>query len=1014
MTELQNTVTTVFLVEIQDAIKNAERLRAQIDQIKAEMVEVRKETQESFDVIAVGFKKAEKGAREYNSAVATANKELNAELKSAQKVQATTLNEITKQKIAASGASLSAEQADLKQLEQIKIQAAKYEEQLEKEKQVRLLAAKKAGSAAELAEIKMTNQQVTAEERAQADFEIQLARQMASIKEAEYQRSLNDQIRARRENLRQQVALNSQEVVETKSLGARLISVFSAIGGALQVAFGLGIYQILSKIVNWFSELGTAGLELSQTMYKLAASVRTLQKQGLEITLAGTVKRLRELRKEFKMFTTQEIAEGISQIQLLTRNFQFNTEQMDEMLDIATKLAILQGKDVAETAKALALFYSSGYAESLQRAGFAVNRLTVEEMAHRMGLEKSYIQLTESERAHAAHNLVLEQSATLNDELAKYLDTLAGKYETASSDIAEASNEIAESLLHVKVAFQELKAWAIEGVSAAIIALDQLAMLAKATAAGVAATRTKWGFIGDPEERAKAYAEAFNRTLREEMDRRGMLLPEDESSMGQKKYPLEDEIVGDDFLNSMDDIEQELLDLVKEKNEDLLKAREDMLDDLGTITDAGLESVLDEWNQYASENYDASVEDQQAMKDALTANLGEYGEITGDALDKILDIWKKYFDKLKDIQTKLDQKIADEELKDLQNKEDLETQYQQKLEDANRKYRENEWKAERDFQEKMRRLKEEFLFDLDDALRERDAKQILRLIRRYNLDKQQLERQGKLDQEERDQKYQDEIEDIKKWRDRRLQELAIEHQRRLDQIALQAERERKQAEVDRERARLEELADLEKARAERATKYDELITEITTKFQTDLLDVMSTAFKSFSDLNTAEAQILQNVFVDAFQAMVDAGEMTVTQMEELANSSLVQVQRLMEARQALMAALGTSLSLNPELKTPGATSGDIPNYAQGGAFVTSQPTRILVGEGGEPELVTITPFSQIPNPSNLAGALPTLGGGGVGNNGGSMRLEVYLSPDLQYRIIDSTLGEVAKIMDGVM
>ncbi len=51
-------------------------------------------------------------------------------------------------------------------------------------------------------------------------------------------------------------------------------------------------------------------------------------------------------------------------------------------------LALVQGKDVAETAKQLALFYSSGYGEGLQHAGLAVNRLTVANEAHRMGLDK--------------------------------------------------------------------------------------------------------------------------------------------------------------------------------------------------------------------------------------------------------------------------------------------------------------------------------------------------------------------------------------------------------------------------------------------------------------------------------------------------------------------------------------------------------------------------------------------------------------------------------------------------
>jgi hypothetical protein len=91
------------------------------------------------------------------------------------------------------------------------------------------------------------------------------------------------------------------------------------------------------------------------------------------------------------------------------------------------------------------------------------------------------------------------------------------------------------------------------------------------------------------------------------------------------------------------------------------------------------------------------------------------------------------------------------------------------------------------------------------------------------------------------------------------------------------------------------------------------------------------------------------------------------------------------------------------------------NYATGGSFIASKPTLIEVGEGGESEVVTITPMSQLRSgmanigTSSSAMSYPV---GYAAKDGGSENkivLEMYLSPDLEARVVSTTLGEAADV-----
>lgn len=107
----------------------------------------------------------------------------------------------------------------------------------------------------------------------------------------------------------------------------------------------------------------------------------------------------------------------------------------------------------------------------------------------------------------------------------------------------------------------------------------------------------------------------------------------------------------------------------------------------------------------------------------------------------------------------------------------------------------------------------------------------------------------------------------------------------------------------------------------------------------------------------------------AFAKMVVEGqsfaEATAHIWRDLAEQVIAQIEAMMVKMALLYAFTGGGMQT-------GGFIGKMLGFASGGSFVASQATPIIVGEGGQPELVTVTPFSQM-------GMSATGSGSGAGN-----------------------------------
>ena len=748
----------------------------------------------------------------------------------------------------------------------------------------------------------------------------------------------------------------NKEIKDSQKAAKAATGVFQTLGGVIKNAFsfflGGSIFMFISRLVKGFQELVRTGEEYAQTIYRLGVSINQLQRRGMDITIKSEIALIKELSNEYKVFSQRGVVEAIASVQMLTRNFGFSQEQIRKTTELSMDLALVQGKDVAETAKQLALFYSSGYGEGLQHAGLAVNRMTVANEAQRMGLKKTYMQLTEVERAAAAYNLVTRQTTDLHKDAMKIQDSIIGQIKEQRSEIENVTNEIALKAIPVELAWLKLKLKAVDATY-------------------------KW--------------------IRAEELRREYLEKEKLPFIPFIKMPGESEYVKEGLEKEHQEWEKilsETLDVSADINLDLSGGEEEVADKRAELGD----KIMELYNDLE----DTQEEYVKDSNDLEQDHLDKLEEITADGVKELQEIWEDYQSKLSDIQLDLTREIEDAWTDYYRELSDIDNDYRSSVQDANRKYHDEEIKAERDYQEKLRRLREEFLFDLEDALRQRDALQVLRLVRRYNLDKEQLNRQNEDEKQERADDFRSEMEELRREAAEKRREAWESLQQQIADANLAAERKREDAEADYQQSLVDLKEKLEEEKAEEMANYKERQTELETALE-ERKNKLLEAFGEEIGTTGTSLETLKSLFTAYFGAKgvipaeIDNYIAKINSASEQTSANVASMLASLATLNAVnLSGQGanltpTTLNPTPSLPWTGGHANGVQNQ------LLTSPQLFMAGE--VPEVMSITPVSQL-NSSSV---------GGNGSNGKGT-VEINLSAGLEGRIIDSTLEQFDMIL----
>jgi hypothetical protein len=365
---------------------------------------------------------------------------------------------------------------------------------------------------------------------------------------------------------------------------------------------------------------------------------------------------------------------------------------------------------------------------------------------------------------------------------------------------------------------------------------------------------------------------------------------------------------------------------------------------------------------------------QSNFEDALRG-LGSEAEVSGRRLlEQLTKLEKEIAERGSDIMANFNEQMAElgEDFNDRWSElhsdlasdlSDIDAEAQESSVKATQDYNQSLFRLEEDHKLRMLELEENYLLSLEDSVRERDARQVLLLQRRHNLEKTQEDRQKNLRGRRLKQDFQLELAEIQRQREIRRVERLLEftqekaelqkwyEERRID---LQSDRDKQLYELDRwKNKELKKIAEAESAKL-----------NLTAEAQEHLYEMLNTAFGS-------------DGWAIAF-------------IENYAN----QWSQLM-----------SQVAAGPSGVNPYAAGGYSPysggvGHQRGGTVFATSPQLIKVGE--IPERVDITPLSS-------GSGLPKAG---FQQGGGEMdiRLRIGLDSGLVAEIVDQSMDSVANVL----
>ena len=778
----------------------------------------------------------------------------------------------------------------------------------------------------------------------------------------------------------QQAGGSAQAVGQIGTAARTSAGSFGVLGQAIGTALGLGTVQIINKVIQSIGQLiqylnaaTQSGYEFAKGMYQLQVGVNALRRAGTEITFGEVLTQLQKLKTEFGIFATKDLVVGASAFLNLNRDMGFTKDQLFKLQDAIATLAVVNGRAMDEVQKTVALALSSGYTEGLQRLGVSINRVTIAEEAARLGWDKGYTALTEQQRALATYNLVLEKTSVYAADLLMYQETLPGQIDVLTAAIVDVNAKTGEGLLVVKKRITEIKLMWAEFLSWWVENSPTLKMLEREDLIEEVSGKTKPDiqYILEPilkvspsnnpityfKDLAEAIEEATKRA--DAMNKLNMSI----MNMGVPR---------------IDKGERDFVDIGKE---DISIFTDDQIE---AIEAAG-EKILALQAQYDIDRRDLEIDLQRDL-----------ARIEAEGAEKIEDIMASHAQKMLDIANKTRDSINNLEAQYALDVQQAWDDYYNNVASAAESNTNKLLKIEEDYQEKLKRLKEGFLLDMEDALQARDARQVLQLIRRYNLEKTQATRERDNEIREQNRAYQEQLHELERQRNARLKKLKEELDLRERMLIEQRDRELK----------LETEAYLHKmAQQEEENKKD--IDARKLKYQQDLDDLNLHLQDRLGVL--ARGLIEENgITASGLSAMLD---IILSYLGPEGAATQVYMNFAAAAQAAIAAAMAGIAGL---MVLPGSLPVVPPNgphtgpHAQGGIEYANKPTTAVFGEAG-PELALFLPLrggiGSISSSTNAA-PMPEMRQG----DKGKLMVEILLGAGLEGKIIDRALNNVASVV----
>lgn len=738
-----------------------------------------------------------------------------------------------------------------------------------------------------------------------------------------------------------------QKVEEGSKKGSNGIVNF---GHVANIVFGMIIHQGINLVINAFQSMFSMALkglrELETATYNLVQAERTLSEQGIDITPQGLDQSIQKLQKLDPLLSKIQATEAVSRVSsLVAPAVGLNAQEIDQLTQAIAILAVKNkglGKSFEEVESQVSNAFLSGKVSvGINQLGVKITDQIVKDEALRLGLVKTadeYDKLTGKMQANIKARAML---SVLTQATSKDVAHLPEFFKTADAQFTIFQARMQDFFTKI-------------GTLAAPILIKLFSTLAEGFQKA-----TEW------MDKNRDSLSVFTGILAEAVP----------IFLKLATIALKFSVAFADAIAKAISGLQSLINKLPFLKRAIETISGRTTPDIGAASDTPTGSSLE--FSAGNESGNKRAEMLKEQEDKLT-------EIFKDARDKRLDIDRDYNNKLQDLSLNYAQKLEDIARNTSQKVADAQRDYSDKIADINRDTEQKKQDAieeshkksieeEQKYQDELKKLREKYLMDLEDALHERDARQILRLMRQYQIDKDNAKKQREVDQQKAQEELQQKLVDIEKERKLKLEQAKQDLADKLRDIKIAADRERAEARINYQR----QLNDA--AIAHRRALEEQRI-------------------------------FLQRKLRDLAEALAKEYNMTATSLKALSS--------LYSGFTATVSSIGSPIgnasapsSVNAGTYTPVVNTGfsgsgmyGTGGLAEGGTFLATRPQTINVAEN-RPEVITATPLGR---PGRDISKLFT--NGSMGGGGGQIEVALTLSPDLEARVIKNTLDETANIV----
>jgi hypothetical protein len=614
--------------------------------------------------------------------------------------------------------------------------------------------------------------------------------------------------------------------------------------------------------------------------------------------------------------TRNEMRKLVTDSMLLTGTLKLTKGQTEGLSQAAVVMSESLGVDATSALRIFTNFLNTGYTTGLQRLGFSLNEQSLQVEAIKRGYIELGDELDEHTMKMVGLELITERTADLQTDLADGQQSLDERLEAANVRLETQREIVGERLTPAWIGLKEAIADVVELL---VGTFDDAADRSEVVLAGMIARALAL------EDTLKAFAA---------------------------------DPIGFDFFGAYEEFEQ--IRWVEQAEElfglDLTPTTQEFRELTNEMKALAMQAKLsgEGMQEFSDEVWEAAVEAVPKLEKAAE-QLADGLQRIDERLERtLLNIERQFSDRRLSLQLNLSKNLASID------KQAAESRLQTTLDFNLREERE-----EQDHILRMQRLEEDYLMNLDDAVRERDALAVLQLQRQHKLEKKRAE------------------EDAGKAKRRRKEDFELE----LAEIERQRQIKRAAAIADF-KERMERLAEEERIRAERAREDAEREKRLLEKHMNERVARIIKGLQSELNL-TAEQLKLMFKLMDRFYG---------------SDGWFVQ---LVSNYYKWLAKQGAPVSVDDYQGEGGGTGGTdqedrLPRaFQRGGSFIATSPQLISVAESS-PERVDITP---------LSGATGQPRGGGVdGDRGGTVEVQIGLDDGLVGEIVDQSMNEMANVV----